>query len=342
MKNYATEWKKYVNFKELSYNDFIIENSNISNAFYLEKIDSMLGMLIYEKGKIPTFQTTTGAIISDLPCLDEYFKILSNNKDIKFLVLAGEICVIKNNKLLEWGPAQSIIKTSYIESNKNLIHHYVYDIFLENDKQIAYPNAVKKLHQIFNFSKTEYIHFPEYDYGGIKDFSDLYKKVVNVKDGIEGVVIRTSFKNYKIKLYLSYDVVVIGAGNESMITWNRKQISYLIVSFLDENKNYITTSHIGTGFTHKERELFYNFINENKVMSKNGEVFCKPKLVVEVNCKKFLTNLFMSYKYEKQTYLELGKKKSISLIDPRFSRIRTDKNVNDYDVRISQILNLKR
>lgn len=337
MKNYALEWKKYVNFKELSYDNFISQNINISNAFYLEKIDSMLGMLIYEKGKLPYFQTTTGAIISDLPCLDEYYKILNKEKDINFLVLAGEISVIKNGKLLEWGPSQSIIKTSYIEDNKNLIHHYVYDIFLENNKKIPYNEVVNKLHKIFNFNKTDYIHFPEYDYGGIKDFSNLYKKVINIKTGIEGIVIRTNFKNYKIKPYLSFDVVIIGAGNENMISWSKKQISYLIVAFLDEHKNFITTSHIGTGFTYKERELFYSYINENKVMLKNGEVFCKPKIVIEVYCKKNLPNTFMSYKYENQLYVEIGKRKSISLIDPRFIRIRIDKNINDYDVRITQI-----
>ena len=57
MKNYSLEWKKYVNFKEISYNDFLVKFHEIKDAYYLEKIDGMLGALIYIKDKDIFFQT---------------------------------------------------------------------------------------------------------------------------------------------------------------------------------------------------------------------------------------------------------------------------------------------
>lgn len=341
MKNYALEWKKFVNLKELSYDNFIKDFESISSAFYLEKIDGMLGMVIYEKGKDIYFQTTTGAIIKDLPVLKEYLQILNKNEKIKSIILAGELIAIKNNKMLEWGNSQSIIKTSYLESNKKYIHHYVYDIFLLNNNKLQYNDAIKELNKIFNFKITSYIHFPEYEFGNIKDFSNIYNKVVNIKSGVEGIVVRTKNKNYKIKPFQSLDVVIIGAGNENMKTWKRKQILYLIVAFMDSDGYFRISSKIGTGFTFKERNDLYEYISKNYIQKINNEFFIKPKIIIEVYCKKYIYNDLMTYQFKNNMYHEIGKKKSVTLIDPRFIRVRTDKNINDFDIRLDQILNIR-
>lgn len=337
MRNYAKEWKDYVRFKESKYNDFIEDHSNIT-GYYLEKIDGMLAMLIYERGKQCIFQTTTGSYISDLPVIGEYYKILNENKKINQIVIAGELISMLNGKMLGWGQSQSIIKTAYyIENNKDLVNHYMYDILELNGKRVSFNSAVSFINNNFNFKEYKYIHFPEIRKGNIVDFIKLYKDVVLIpKTGVEGIVVRST-KNFKVKPFQSIDFGVIAFGKVGMPAWNKKQISYLVPSLLDKDKVFRTSSKVGTGFKQEERESLFKYCMEHKVYEDNGIFFVKPLLVVEVYCLRYHVNNMPSFKYENNKYIYQGKKKCITLINPRFTRIRTDKKVEQEDIRLGQI-----
>lgn len=68
-----------------------------------------------------------------------------------------------------------------------------------------------------------------------------------------------------------------------------------------------------------------------------GNFFIKPELIIEVKFLRYHINNMDCYSYKNGIYNNIGKKESITLINPRFNRIRVDKKINDYDVRISQI-----
>lgn len=338
MKNYCIDWKKRVNFNEMTHSNFIEDYSNISNSFYIQKIDGMLCMLIYEKDKECFFQTTTGAIIKDIPVLKEYKESLSRFDNIKSIKIAGELVARKGNRILDWGDSQSIIKT-YTRSNTNLIFHYCYDIYELNGQKISFKEAINYLKFRLESKEFKHIVVPEYTFNGINTFKNIYRKFVgNKTSGIEGIVVRSERKNFKIKPSQTLDLVVMGAGNKEMISWNRKQISFLLPAFMDKDKNFRLVSKIGTGFDFKTREYFYDYVIKNKTNEDTyGNTFVKPELVIEVKFLRYHINEMDTFEYKNGVYTKIGKKKSVTLINPRFTRIRDDKKINEFDVRIEQI-----
>ena len=130
MINYANDWKRYVSFKEMKYDDFIsLIAQRITDAECLQKVDGALGALIYERGSRCTFQTTGNQYIENLPVLEEYKKILDNIKGINQIVLMGEMVAMKGKDILPFNQSISVIKTPTKGNNANLIHHYLYMCF---------------------------------------------------------------------------------------------------------------------------------------------------------------------------------------------------------------------
>ncbi len=341
MKNYSLEWKKYVNFKEISYNDFLVKFHEIKDAYYLEKIDGMLGALIYIKDKDIFFQTTTGATIRDLPVLNEYKYFLDKNKSINEAIFLGELVAIKYNTILPFNQSQSVLKTSYIPENKLIIHHYWYDIWSVNGKRFSYPDAIDFIRRNIDERQLSYIHIPKTSYGTIDNFRFLYSKSVGKKPGVEGIVVRTSKRNYKVKPFSTFDLAVIGAGNTSMKTWSRNKISYLIVAFVDSNGYFRLSSKVGVGFTNQQRIDLFEYVQKNKVQEYDGEIFIKPKLVAEVQWRRYLLSKMPSYRFKNGRYEYVGELLSSTMHMPSFLRMREDKKINDYDLRLEQIPDYK-
>ncbi len=345
MKNYALDWKHYVNFKEISYNDFLLKFHDLKNSkyiYYMEKIDGMLGALVYIRNNDIFFQTTTGAKIKDdLPVLNEYKYFLSKNKDIKEAIFLGELVAVKHNTILPFNQSQSIIKTSYIQENKPLIHHYLYDVWSINGKRFSFPESIDFIKRTIDERQLLYIHIPKTSYGVLDNFRYLYSKSVGEIPGIEGIVIRSSEKNYKVKPFSSFDLVVIGVGNVSMKTWDRNKVSYLVVAFVDNDGIFRTSSKVGVGFSEKERSNLFEYAQKNKVQEMNGEIFIKPKLIIEAQWRRYLLRKMPSYKFKNGKYEYVGNLLSATMHMPSFLRFREDKKINDYDLRLDQIPDYK-
>ena len=336
MINYAAEWKRSVNFKQVEYNDFISKFIKVSDSYFLEKIDGMLGAYTYVDG-FGSFTTVNDIKITNLPLLDEYKLILQRKASLNHAVLIGELVAIKNNTILPFNDIMSVVKTSYHESNKPLVHHYIYDAFTIDGKRItSYKDAMKFI--LENFQGAVRIHIPKYVHGDIEDFKKLYAKAVT-KQGVEGVVARLhdGKKNYKIKSTTSWDLAVIGMGDKTMKAWGRNQAPYLITAFVGDDGTFRRSSDVGTGFTISEREEFFRYIMSNKVQEIGGEVFVPPVKVIEVRAFRWREKMTQSYLWTGKQYKLVGKKDSISLDMPSFLRVREDKKVNDYDVRLTQI-----
>ena len=77
MINYAKEWKNIVNFKEMTYDEFVTIFQN-KKGYFSRKVDGMLAPFIYNDD-IKAFQTTTGQLIENVPVIGEYTSILKKS-----------------------------------------------------------------------------------------------------------------------------------------------------------------------------------------------------------------------------------------------------------------------
>jgi len=337
MRNYAAEWKKKVNFKQFSYDDFVSKFFNIPNTFFLEKVDGLLGTLVYREGKKPFFQLSGGGVIVDLPVLYEYEIHLKKLK-IKEAILAGELVGRKFGTVLPFNQTQSIVRTAYRRLEyRDLVHHYIVDVCSLNGKKFNFPQSINFMSKNFGRMGLPRIHIPRIAYGNIDTFRKLYD-IVRDKPGFDGVVARDiKGNNYKVKFTGTVDLVVIGAGHIDMKAWKKNQVSYLLTSFIDGEGLFRTSSKVGTGFTLKERAALFNYIKDSTIYKKDGEFFVKPKLVIEVKFFRYRMTSTPTYKFAKGRYDLIGSKKSVTLSHPGFERIRTDKKPDRYSCRMEQI-----
>jgi ATP-dependent DNA ligase len=332
MKNYAKEWKETVNFLQISYDDFVTEYPDIS-AIFMEKVDGMLGVLIYKNGNA-FFQTTKGHEITDLPAIDEYINFFKKN-NIEEAKIAGELVAQKGKEILPFNRTQSIVKTAYkIPAYKDMVHHYAVDIISLDNKPMAFGQAISYITK--KLPHTKHINIPRIKFGKMETFRELYKSIEDV-EGFDGVVIRGTRRNIKVKYVNTVDLLIMGAGKEGLPAWEKGQVSYLLTSFIDKNGLYRSSSKIGTGYKTHQRAKFYKFVKENMIYRLNGEYFIKPGLIVEMKFFRYLLTETPTYQFKNGLYTYVGSNKSVTFSHPSFVRIREDKKANKFDVRLEQI-----
>jgi len=337
MQNYAKEWKKKSNFRQISYNDFVTIPDD--NGIYIAKVDGMLGLLVFENNKI-LFQTTTGHSIENIPAADDY-KALFNKLKIKQAMIAGELVAQRSGAILSFNDTQSIVKTSYKPENGNLVFHYPVDVIEINKKKLSFIQALQFLDKHIGKIGLPHVQMPMYDIGKLDKFRKLYDKILG-KQGYDGVVVRNyNGRNYKVKFVETVDLLVIGAGHEDMRAWQKKEISYLLSSFIDKNGIYRSSSKIGTGFTTAQRSKFYKFILDNQLYKSNGEYFIKPQLIVETKFFRSRITDTPAYRFKNNKYELVGRELSVTFSHPSFERIRPDKKATKFDVRLEQIPQFK-
>ena len=333
MKNYAFAWKNKINLKQVPYEEFVTMFPTLSSGIYLEKVDGMLGVVIYQDGNI-FFQTTTGAEITDVPALFEY-KVFFEKSKIQEAIIPGELVAKKYGTILPFNETQSVVKRFHVESNKDLIHHYPVDIVSLNGKNFNFMQSISFIKR--NFGRTPHISTPDISSGNLETFRSLYNSVKK-KPGFDGVVARgVDGKNYKIKFTSTADLVIIGAGREGLPAWNKGQVSYLLTAFIDKNGKFRTSSKVGTGFTESKRAALYKSINDLKLYKSNGEIFVKPLIVAEVKYFRYRITPTLAYDFKKEIYDPIGEITSITFSHPSFERLRPDKRPNKYDVRLEQL-----
>ncbi len=338
MINYALNWKKAVNFKQIELDEFIKKFPKLPTSIFLQKIDGILGAFVYEKGKESYFSTVNNIVIKDLPVIYEYESVLKD-ADIKEAVLIGELVAVKAGHILPFPQTASVVKTSYREDNKSLIQHYVYDVWSLGERKITnFHEAFLFLAKNFTRKNSIRVHMPRAAAGGIDALEKVFREWIG-KPGVEGVVARLpDGKNYKIKPAMSVDLAIIGAGHERMPAWKKNQISYLITAFMDKDGVFRLSSKIGTGFSNMEREHLFEYVKTVSVQSYNGEFFFKPTKVAEVQFDRYRFKVMPAYKWDEFRYIKVGSLLSTTLDMPRFLRFREDKEVNEYDVRLTQIV----
>lgn len=335
MNNYALEWKDAVNFKQYSYDDFVTKYADISDTYYLEKIDGFLSPFIYNQDGKSFFQSTTGKQITDIPVIAQYEERLKKLK-VKSAVLVGELVAQKFGVILPFNQTQSIVKRFYVEENKFLIHHYLYDILYLDGKKVPFPQAANFIWHYFR-PEQSHIHVPEIQKGDLEVFRDFFNEALE-RTGREGVVVRfPNGRAIKVKATNTFDVGVLGAGHISLPAWKKDQISYLITAFMDREGLFRLTSKIGSGYTNLQRSELFKNVQNVSLYQEGGDFFIPPKLVIEVKSYRLFQTQVPCYEYKKGKYIFVGKRKGVMLSQPSFLRFRTDKSINKNDLRLEQV-----
>lgn len=333
MQNYANKWKKDSKFRQITYSDFVSIPDDV--GIYMAKVDGMLGGLIFDKDNF-FFQTTTGKEHVDLPALTEY-SVLFKKYGITQAIVMGELVAQRGGTILPFNETQSIVKKSYIPANKDLIYHYPVDIVSLNNKNFTFSKAMSFLSRVIGKIGLPHIKLPKYEIGKLEVFRKLYKEILG-KPGYDGVMARNyNGKNYKIKFVETADVVIMGAGHEDMIAWNKGEVSYLLTAFIDKDGLFRSSSKIGTGFSKPQRIKLFKYVNDNYVYKENGDYFLKPHMVVETKYFRYRITPTPTYKFENGIYKHVGNNTSITFSHSSFERIRVDKKATKYDTRLEQI-----
>lgn len=342
MTNYTAEWRDLVKFKEIKYDEFVTTFES-TKAIFSRKVDGMLGAFIYNN-ELQAFQTTTGQLLQNIPVIGEYTSIIKNsNQNINNSVFMGELVCQVNNIIMPFNKTVSVVKTPNVDEHDLLIHHYIYDVLYYNGHKIkSYKEALRLLSQLFDVRKTQRIHFPTTIEGDLNDFRHMFT-VTKTMQGYDGVVVRQELgKNYKVKPSISFDMVVIGAGNTEMNAWPKGQISYLIVALMDKFGNYRMSSRVGTGFSEKEREYFFKFANANRVSDiVKGQFMIKPLKVIEVTFLGYDVKQLQAFKFEDEKYRSMGYRNSVTLRHARMTKIRDDKSPTYDNVKVEQVPEIK-
>jgi len=337
MKNYPKFWRQLTRFKEIKYNDFISEELKYNRQYIISpKYDGMLCAIIYD-GNDVLIQTKTGRLIEDdLPIKNEIINFLKNKK-VNNAIFIGELVAIVNNTILPFNKTQSIVKTPNIGNNSILIHVFIFDVIYFNDKLTnKYKDSIQILLNIFS-NDLPHVHIPQFFIGKFNKIRDVYKQFMNTV-GFDGIVVResNSMNAIKIKYKSTLDVAIIGFGNKKMKSWPRNEISYLLTAFMDNDGYFRVSSKVGTGFNKEMRKKLFTMLNEIKIYETDEEVFVEPKYVIEVEYLEDMISMTDKLKFNGKKYIKLGTDKSITLRHPSFIRIREDKEVNKYDIRIEQ------
>ena len=260
-------------------------------------------------------------------------------------LFVGEIHLHHENKR-----TRSYDLTKEISNDKSDIRIAIFDILKLKDKEFPsndWNNKKNILSEIFPKSGIIF-YLDEVELNSRKDIEvEFQKRAIDLN--LEGVVVRgESGPVFKIKQYLSFDLVVLGYVNGHANDFSLlKEI--LIGVMIDKNK-FLSVGIVVNGFTVSERETLSVDFEKIKVESDSIQVsnsklpftMIEPKYIVEIESTDIITsnsdgfikrpllifnNNFLLDKYSN----------SISLTTPVFKKFRQDKKVNEKDIGLNQI-----
>ena len=255
-------------------------------------------------------------------------------------LFVGEIHLHHENKR-----TRSYDLTKEISNDKSDIRIAIFDILRLKDKEFQsndWNNKKNILSEIFPKSGIIF-YLDEVELSSRKDIEvEFQKRAIDLN--LEGVVVRgESGPVFKIKQYLSFDLVVLGYVNGHANDFSLlKEI--LIGVMIDKNK-FLSVGIVVNGFTVSDRETLSVDFEKIKVESDSIQVsnsklpftMIEPKYIVEIESTDIITsnsdgfikrpllifnNNFLLDKYSN----------SISLTTPVFKKFRQDKKVNEKDV----------
>ena len=237
-----------------------------------------------------------------------------------------------------------------IKNPKSDIRIAVFDL-LEHDNEQYNENdwTTKKSLLKSVFSAGENVFFlNEVELQNKKEIEDEFKLRAEDQNE-EGVVVRgENGPVFKIKEYLSFDLVILGYVNGYQN--NSSLLKEILVGVKNAKDTFLVIGIVVNGFSVEDREKFSSAFDKIKVESDALEIsnskipftMIEPKYVVEIESTDIMNSTSSGIikrnilKYNKKYILEKSSP-SVSLTTPVIIRFRDDKKVNDNDVGINQI-----
>ncbi|MDP3911503.1 MAG: sigma factor, partial [Gemmatimonadales bacterium] len=169
----------------------------------------------------------------------------------------------------------------------------------------------------------------------------LWKQHV-LAENFEGLVLRTNGA-IKVKPIHTLDLAVIGiqAGRGKAAG----RMGALVTAFRDWSGRFISAGKVGTGFTDAERAWWWQHVTRlpkqklPKQASEPDRVFVVPQRVIEVEAERFNHRQAPAWHWHAPTrrWARAGSQPSALMQKPRFVRVRDDKSLTPYDLRLEQV-----
>ncbi len=337
----AQDYKKNIAKKFIAISpDEIEERLKSKEYFVTRKVDGEFDYLHFD-GKSALLVNGYGKVKEDLPILRKVEELLKS-KSISFLEAAVELHIKEDGKRVR---VFELLKA--LANDVDSITISPFDLIMVNEDDYTHKNfkeKYKKLSEIFD-SDIKPVELIETD--SIKEVKNIYDKWV-LGENAEGLVIKNETPLiYKVKPINTLDVLVLGFTVD-----DDGLLRQMLVGLKHEDDTIQEVGRVGTGFGQEgkvylldklkplKRESDYIFIDKKRRIAFQ---MIEPKLVIEIK----VTEILAEYKYiiqnpilefkEESGYHFLEKKNGISLIHPRYVRLREDKTALPHDVRFSQV-----
>ena len=253
------------------------------------------------------------------------------------IVLAGEICVFKDNK----SSNNREVAAALDEPAKYDFRFGVFDVisYKGEDTPVDVKEKISILKKL-NLNKKIFV-IEQTLVSSRKDIIDFYKNIAGKE---EGAVIRSSDGIiYKIKPSITLDLVVLGYA----LNLGEEEILRELLLGVSKDKGlFQIITKCGNGFSDKDRKDFIKKLKPLSVDSEYTEVsgaktafiMIEPKFVIELSCLDVISET--SKGTIRKSILHFDKKigytlkeqsATISCISPVFERFRDDKNATVID-----------
>ncbi len=321
-----------------------LEGYNISR-----KIDGEFSLLFFD-GKKTISCNPGGTVRTGLPCFDELSKLLIESK-VKSGIFACDMFVLKKERERVHELIR-IIRNPKTEKDLLTLGVYIHDIISINET--AFEPSTKKISETIEdyFSSGVLVKpLESVTVSSNRNIIKIYEDWVE-NEGSEGLVVRhDSVGWFKIKPVHTIDCVVVGFSDS--VNERKGLLHDLLVGLLRSDGNIQLLGKVGGGFTDQERKEIFEDLQKKVVPSDYVEVssaylayeWVKP-LVAEIKCLDVISKnsrgdninkMVLNWNESESKYEGIRKKPFVSILAPRFVRMREDKSVTLEEVSVKQV-----
>lgn len=340
------EWKKEQGIESVSIEEMRDILKEAKTAIIEYKMDGELG-IFHKKGDKARFASLQGRIREELPVLDELRRALKKFDDIK---LIGELIALdKRGQPLRFNDTISVLRDPTSKEEKQIVF-YFFEVFEVDGKKIdnanleEYKTWMDKIKELISVDLPRSVFYKK---GGIKTLNEMWEQWA-IKEKQEGLVVRLDGgKIYKIKTVYTFDAVIIfvtrGTGKYKNV------IGATGVALMPKSDVFAYIGLVGTGWKDEMRSFLMDFAKKNSVDIKENEfeipfrarskslIWVKPQIIIEVKWKDLYEQIVPLYSYQHGKWSYIGEGPGVIMREPRFVRIREDKEVIVSDLRMTQI-----
>lgn len=325
----------------------------MGNEFLVtRKIDGSLQIVFYRMGEIEAY-TSGGFQTSDLPCLNEMASLLKD-AGVREAEIAAELFAPLHSNGRE--RINDVAMALADPKHHDKLRLAVFDIvnidgtFLREESQKEKFKIIDRI-----FANGNLVKPVEHTAASSKlQLEEIFNKWV-IEEGSEGLVVHCDLPFvYKIKPRHTIDVMAIGYTVGEGPDTNKVRSIMFAVMRPDGSFQQVATGSVG--LSDKDRaDLFTHFSTihaESDYFSTDSRNIAyrmiEPKYVFEISAIDFVTentvgepkmNMVLNYDFQKG-FTAIGPTPGASLHSVTVVRERSDKSLNQNDVRISQITDL--